>query len=352
MVVLMRLDITERTMSKLIRDFIYVDVERLYSLYSQVFEGVADQIVQSYMDASSSSDTQKESLLKGGSMEARVAEVSRRTENRFLYDHMYNILEEEVRDAIFESPNVTANNFREVLAGAFLVKIKGAAEIEDYGRLNTLMDKFNEIGEAIAYASVVSDEELSRSMEQLQELSKQIPDRNVKAKAKHKVGAYADRRNVAKQRAKETGLHQDEQNLKNLNLFSGLFYPDGFDITITPHESDGSVVYRGVLDKRWLRVQPDLLRALYGGYVESKWSIVGQVTYLPGVALPQQEHAEEVANDDANPSMRDPFRNMFRASRTIERMYLESKGRIDIVVCPLAIYQEVTIPPNIPAKSA
>lgn len=77
-----------KTEGKVVRDFIYVDVERLYSLYSQVFEGVADQIVQSYMAASATTDSQKESLLRGGSIEAQVAEVSRRTENKLLYDHM------------------------------------------------------------------------------------------------------------------------------------------------------------------------------------------------------------------------------------------------------------------------
>jgi hypothetical protein len=76
-----------------IRDFIYVDVERLYSLYSQIFEGVTDQIVQSYMDASASvsSDSGTESRQRAVSIEAQVAEMSRRTENKFLYDHMYSL---------------------------------------------------------------------------------------------------------------------------------------------------------------------------------------------------------------------------------------------------------------------
>ncbi len=330
---------------KVVRDFIYVDVERLYSFYSQVFEGVADQIVQSYMDASSTTDTQKESLLKGGSIEAQVAEMSRRTENKFLHDHMYNLFETEVRNAILESPSATPADFREILGQAFLVKVKGAAEIEDYIRLNTIMGKFNEIGEAIAYAMVLGEEELSKAIGELQQTIEQIPDRNMKAKAKDRLGKQTDKRALAKHRAKEVGLHQDEQNLKNLNLISELFYPEGFDVTITPDEGDGSVVYRGVLDKKWLRVHPDLLRALYGGFVESKWTMVGQITYLPGVKLPQKEETpDSTGGEDENPSMRDPYRNMFRSSRGIERMFLESKGRIDVVVCPLAIYREMQLP--------
>ncbi|HEY0322437.1 MAG TPA: hypothetical protein VGC66_15890 [Pyrinomonadaceae bacterium] len=334
------------TEGKVVRDFIYVDVERLYSLYSQIFEGVAEQIIQSYMNASTTKDTQKESLLKGGSIEAQVAEASRRTENKFLYDHMYNLFEAELRSAILESPSVTPANFREVLGRAFLIKVKGAAEIEDYIRLNNIMSKFNEIGEAIAYATVLGEEELSKAIDQLQENIEQIQDRNAKAKAKEKT-KHIDKRTLAKQRAKEVGLYQDEQNVKNLNLISEMFYPEGFDVTIKPDEGDGSVVYRGVLDKKWLRVQPNLLRALYGGFVESQWTIVGQITYLPGVELPKQEEAPvKTGETDENPSMRDPYRNMFRSSRVIERMFLESKGRIDVVVCPLAIYREMPLPDN------
>lgn len=128
---------------KLVREFIYVDVDRLYSLYSQIFEGVADQIIQSYMDASSTTDSQKESLLKGGSIEAQVTEMSRRTENRFLYDHMYNQFEAKIREAILESPEVSSDNFNEVLRQVFMIKVRGHAEIEDYQRLKLFVDKFN-----------------------------------------------------------------------------------------------------------------------------------------------------------------------------------------------------------------
>jgi hypothetical protein len=56
-----------------IRDFIYVDADRLYSLYSQVFEGVADQIVESFIAGLATTDSQKGPLLQGSSTEAQVA---------------------------------------------------------------------------------------------------------------------------------------------------------------------------------------------------------------------------------------------------------------------------------------
>lgn len=334
------------TPKNVIRDFIYVDVERLYSLYSQVFEGVADQIVQSYMDALSSADTQilKQATERGISIEAQVAEMSRRTESKFLYDHMYNLFEASVADLIIKPATVPADELPEVLHQTFLIKVTGAAEIEDYTRLKALMEKFNTIGEAIAYAGIGTDESVDEAVHQIEDQIEGIRDRNLKAKAKDRVGRHLDKATLAKLRAKEMGLYQDEQTVKNLNLFSEMFYPDGYDVTIVAGGMAGEMAFRGVLDKRWLRIQPNLLKALYGGYVESKWTMVGQVTYFPGVKLPVTESGGTPADsNDESPSMRDPYRNMFRASRVVERMFLESKSRIDVIICPLAIYREIAL---------
>jgi hypothetical protein len=339
---------------RVIRDFIYVDVDRLYSLYSQIFEGVADQIVQSYMDASSSTDSSsnRESRSREVSIEAKVAEMSRRTENKFLYDHMYNRFEAAVADTIIEAGHLTESNYRDGLIDSFLVKITGSAEVEDYTRLNAVMEKFNTIGEAIAYASVANNQALNQAVEELQNTAENLKDRNARAKAKNTIGRQTDKNKLAKKFAEETGLHQDEQTFKNLRLFSEMFYPDGFDITIVPIRDGDSVAFRGVLDKRWLRTRPDLLRALYGGYVESEWTMVGQVTYLPGVALPTSEEVQTDSTDESNPSMRDPFRNMFRSARVMERMFLESKHRPEVVICPIAIYRETrTISPSTGAQA-
>ena len=133
-----------------------------------------------------------------------------------------------------------------------------------------------------------------------------------------------------------------------------MFNPDGYEITIIPSESRGDLVFRGILDKRWLRVQPNLLKALYGTFAESNWIMVGQPTYLPRGKIPELgesligQGSEEVKMEA--PSMRDPFRNMFRAARFLENMFLESKQRIEVIVCPLAIYREREVAHS-PSKS-
>ncbi len=329
--------------SKLIRDFIYVDVERLYSLYSQVFEGVADQIIQSYIDASTSMNSQRDSLLKGGTVEARVAEMSRKTENKFLYDHMYNLFEAKIKNAILESPEISPDNFRSILSQAFMIKVNGAAEIEDYTRLSSILEKYNVIGQAVAYAGLSSSSELTEAIDELESSIEQVKDRNKKAKARAQAARHTDKKALALKQAKEAGLQHDQTSLDNLNMFIELFNPDAFDVTIVP-ESGENVVFRGAIDKQWLRIEPRLLRSLYGGFIESNWTMVGQVTYLPGVQLPAVGTGQAVIDEnDPNPSMRDPYRNIFRTARVLERMFLESKERVEVLVYPLAIYREMAL---------
>jgi hypothetical protein len=356
--------------SKVVRDFIYVDVERLYSLYSQVFEGVADQIVQSYINASSSTDTQKESLLKGGSLEAQVAEMSRRTESKFLYDHMYNLFETEIQNAISAPSGISSQNYREQLENVFMLKVNGKAEVEDYNRVKLFAEQFNELVSGIAFANTTT--QTGVSLHQAEALLEATNDKALKTQVRN----YIQRLKAPEKLAKEQGWYQDEKLLSMAQLFTEMFYPEGFDITIMPLQESDEVVFRGVLDRRWLRVQPNFLKALYGGYTEFQWTMVGQVTYMPGGKGPsasevtskiKQETAPEISTEgksdesenkeevipeisseksaEESPSMRDPFRGLIGALRRFERMFLESKQRVEIVVCPLAIYREMPIPP-------
>lgn len=331
----------ERTV---IRDFIYVDAERLYSVYSQVFEGVADQIVTSYMDGLRSQETAKGLPLSGSEIEHETCEGQNRTESRVLYDHLYNRLEEKLGEVILSDPDVTPANYREQLTGTFMVKVTGEAVIEDYERYRMFTEKFNTIGEAIAYASWSSDE-VKAVIAKVETDARQMPEGPDKVLAKQKMKVFKD----VKEYAKSLGLTQDETALANLRMFAEVFNPDGYEITITPAASDGSVVFRVIVDRRWLRIRPDLLRSLYGVSAGSQWTVVGQVTYLPRrnramPAVTDQGVAVSDRVDDDVPSLRDPVRAVMASTGIFEEMFLESQQRVEVLVCPLAVYRETILP--------
>ncbi len=344
----------------LIRDFIYVDAERLYSLYSQVFEGVADQIVESFIAGLSTTDSQKGTFLQGSSIETQIAEASRRTENKSLYDHMYNQLERKLHSVIVDASKITTEDYQSILDQTFMIKVSGTAEIEDYHRLAMFMERFNEIADAIGYSQLVGIREvMNKGWTEEKQQIKQITDRNQKSTAKRRLEKKKkDFERKIEDFLEQTGLRQDETSLSNLCLFIEMFNPEGFEITISPIDGDGSIVYRGILGRQGLRIQPDFLRALYGSAVESTWTMVGKVTYIPSqiddlesadlnhegkesvfgenrnqeqtdtqeTQKSEESEIEELisdteeiesATDEEKPSMRDPFRNMFNAASSL-----------------------------------
>ena len=326
-----------------VRDFIYLDVEQLYSLYSQAFGGVADQIVESSFDELETQESRRGSPLSGKSLEQRVGEASLRTESKVLHDYMYNRLEREIKDSILPASGVTKDDYADRLKGAAMVKVAGSAEIDDFDWLTTFLKKYNKIAEAIAYATLSSDE-YKQSLRTIEETVRQTKDRNVKSRLKQRLKHAKD----PQKQAEEMGLAQDQTMLENLALFAETFYPGRFEITIIPSQGAGDVVFRGVVKKEILRLQPKFLKALYGSYVRLTWTMVGQLTYLPIEGAEDTEEGNSLSQGsnmtEEAVSMRDPFRGVFGASRILERFFVESKDRLEVIVAPLAIYREIILP--------
>jgi hypothetical protein len=354
-----------------IRDFVYLDGDRLYSLYSQVFEGVADQIVKSKLLGEVQTESQKGGLLAGQIAEAQFAEVTQLTENKVLHDHMYEQLEAKLAELIKVPSEITKENYRSELAGSFILKVSGRVEIQDYDSVRLFAERFNEIVGGIAFASVVS--RVGVSLHAAETLLASTVDKKLKAD----IRKYIERLKNPKKLAQEEGFYLDEQSLATSRLFVELFYPDGFEVIVNPGGDPAEVVYRGVVDRKWLRVRPTLLKALYGGAPEDSWTMVGHMTYMPKEVEPTDDspltpseseaiptasenpdvdEAPEIGNvtdvetvlqgaggESAKSSMRDPFRMVFAGLSGFERMFLESEERTEIIIYPLAIYREVEL---------
>lgn len=371
---------------KTIRDFIYLDGDRLNSLYSQLFEGVAEQIVKSRLQSEVQQNLQKGGITKGQIAEAQFAEMKQSTESKVLYDYMYTQLVSELNKGILEPSAITSENYREQLAEAFMVKIKGKAEVEDYNRMRSFVDRFNELAGKLAFVEKIN--QLGMPLYKA-EAAVAATQGKQKGDLRKYIQTFKDSEGLAKAK----GYYQDKELLSLVGLFTEMFYPEGFEVVITPTTSQ-DVIFRGVIDKQWLRLTPDFLKALYGGYTEFEWTMVGQITFMPGgEKLPStpeflasmnistnvtatketepadefQEPAEQQTSENNQqtpedgeegetietppadvelPSMRDPFRAVFAGLRAFERMFLESKARVEVVMHPLAIYRETSFAPS------
>lgn len=326
-----------------IRDFIYLDVEKLYSLYSQVFEGVADRIIQSYIGSLQSTESSKgRPFLPESDSETQVVEVSRRTENKFLYDYMYNRLEERISEAIVDASGVTEGNYQNEIGGAFIIKVAGSAEIEDFNRMRILMQEFNNMGQAMHYITTFNREQARVEEKKIEELKARVEntkDKNARIVAEKALeNALQNRQQVQREAAMTQGLAFDSEFLARLSYLTDLFNSDRFDVTIVPRGSSDKVAFRGVLDKKWLRVAPNFLAALYSG-IAANWIMVGQVTQLP-TSLEKDETANRTDESSNKRSVRDAYQAIIRQGYEVEKTFTLSKIRTEVIMSPLAIYRE------------
>lgn len=146
-----------------VREFIYLDIPKLYSLYAQVFEGITDRIVDERINQLITGDTQA-SFLRQASAESQALEASRRVESGILHDHMYSRLEKELAPTLLNAREIDPVNMRRAFSENPVIRVAGRAEIEDYERLGVFFSKFNELGEAIAYAAMHGNAEIQNTI--------------------------------------------------------------------------------------------------------------------------------------------------------------------------------------------
>ncbi len=303
---------------KNIRDFIYLDKDRVNSLYSQVNEGVAEAIVNSYVSSKETGEKVTKPIL-GQSTEDKVGEYSNVTENKILHDHIYNKLEEELKGNIYTPEDINKDNYKEKLQDKFIIKIKGKVKIHNYNRMKMYLEEFNNIGEIVAYSIYSSSTDSSTE--------------NKSGKQK-----YEDNKQI-REIIKENGLKQDQEMLNGLKKMIELFNDDGFELIIQGDNQE--IIYRVVLDTTYLRLNTDMLRILYTQNPMNEWTIVGQITYLPNIETNKNTNNNQ--DVDEQPGIREAYKNMIDVTASFEDIFFISNKNIEITVTPIAIYREQEI---------
>jgi hypothetical protein len=294
----------------LIRDFIYLDSGRLYSLYSQIFNGVVNNTIKS---SNNNFDTESvaNKLLSGETVHSSAKEGLTEIENRTMFDDLYNQLEEKLKPVttiIDRCADVT-----EILDSAkssFIYKIIGTVSIHDYSRLSQFMDKFNQFGEIIAQATF----------------------RNLSETAKKGTSV----KNIIN--VKNLNLDKDITN--SISFVSQFFSNNGIEVISFPFGKETDLVFRNVLSRDCLRIDENILRRLYGCQPCIPWTIVGQITSYPREGKNLDEVLSGAKDSIEKISMADSFMKMFDSSTDVESVFFDSEKYKKINVAPIAIYVE------------
>ena len=276
-----------------IRNFIYLDNDKLNSLYSQVFEGVAEAIIESYFGETQNKEEEKKI---GKTLEEKVGEISGFSTNKVLHDHMYNKFEDNIEDKIIHCNDVEAEM---LIKPNSIIKVTGNTRIEDYERLNSFLSEFNNIGLALAW------------------LQKDI---------------LGTAKNNAKEIARSKGWQLDREFTDALKTFTKNFEKDGYEIVI---ENQGKS-YRGIIDRKYLRLSEENIRILYGSKPCMPWTMVGQVTQIYPLSI------QKNVNDESKSEsvLKNALGKMFTSINDVEATFFSYGTEIVYHVLPIAIYIE------------
>jgi hypothetical protein len=274
-----------------LRNFIYIDKNKMYSFYSQIFEGVAESLVKSVFYSN------EDKNMTGKKLEETLIEASVKVQNVVLFDHIYNSLEAKMLPNILVIDDKTV---REDITPSSIIKVSGYVTIEDYEHLSYLMDNFNDIGLAVA--------------------NMQMQSNDTNKKSNNSIEKYA----------KETGLTLDKKFTASIVKILENFHGDSMEIVIENSESTLDIGFKALLDPNYLRISPNALRILYGHKPCMKWTMVGEVTDISYIAERHQGQSKNA------------FSELFMHLNDVDHSFSKSTDdSCDMIrISPIAVYIE------------
>lgn len=214
-----------------IRDFVYLDIERLKSIIAQAEYGYAVSASRSQTTTQGVSGGIEGGILSvvKDTAEAQSLRSTEEAETRSLHDYIYNRVEEA------------------------LVHHGLLRRLPEDLRARQALEHFNPLGEFVARASVLPILE----------------------------GASAKvRKDILRQKISEMSL--DKEFLKGMRLWFDIFYQNCLVLKMTPVSLQPAAKLVGNLAPSHLRDDMDSIVFKYTSRPTSEWTLLGQVAAIPG----------------------------------------------------------------------
>lgn len=306
-----------------IKSFIYLDNDKMFSISSQLFEGMPHYILQTETQGYEEDNEQKGKLLSGRFMADMISQQSSRSEVKYLHDFAFNLFEKELieRDKLY---SIQATDTLQYISDKRFIKVSGKLLFTDYESLKSIIANFNDIGRAFGELSMQS------TISQIDELGKQtekIADREKKNKGKQIV---KQQKSIIDQQLKKSGLLQDEKMLKNLSVIMDFGYSDNYEVRIDMPESE--LCCTAVVNKDYLREPVQVLISKYARNTEVDFTVVGIVTQS-GKPKAQFHSLGDNIMKTASQSLTEQYAKL-------EELFIGRTSN-EFIVDPIAIYTEL-----------
>lgn len=291
---------TKTEKKQMIRNFIYVDNDKLQSLSSQIFEGVIQQTVTSRMENRSEQEQQKGPLASGRLLGDIFSLGTATTETKFLADHAVTLLEAKLLadDLIAEAPTgVLAEDSKS------FVKFKSQVQFVDMPAVTKLLTNFNDLSLSLWRA-------INESM------------------------TYGDKilsDGEAKKRAGEAQMQVNEKVAKSAADVIDYGFGDLLELFMPL----GNYMISAPMKREFLRETEQSLIHKYSRSPQVEFTVLGTVTRVFG-----DDHRVDIPNVADAKDTSTAMRYLALHMETMERQF-RSVGDREITIDPIAIYSEL-----------
>ena len=312
-----------------IKNFIYLDEYKMYSVSSQIFEGITEYLIDHREDTKQENTTEEVPVGKGRIMAKILKSEIGMQEKKFLYDYAYTLFEEYLRESK-KIISVSAEDIDQKISqidNAGFIEVRGKAIFNDMNILKSTIENFNKIGEAVAY--VGNFEKMEEVRNQFEKAAENTKDRNQKAKLRHKLKNTI---NIEKL-AKDQGLQQDSDFLKHLTFVLDYGFQDQFIVQMPIRQ----YTFSADCKRDDFREDEQLLVRKYSRFAEKEFVLVGTVAQSSG----KPRDTEEVNSKDSEPQhLKKAIMALVEALWVVESEF-SGKLENEIIIDPIAIYREI-----------
>lgn len=309
-----------------LRNFIYLDTTKLYSIYSQLFNGFTESVISETANIDQKGESQKGPLGSGHSLNDLVEIASKSVEKKFLHDQAYSKLESYLEEnsllqVISSSTEVTVD----LLNQKPFIKIKALVRFDNYQKIKNFFEDFNKIG--LAVSSLSNFEEINNQVSLLEEQKLELKDKGKIREIENVIKKLKDFKYIAK----EDGLQQDPYFLEQLTTIMNFAYDDEFALS----QNVDSKQFTTYLNKSFLRELPELIIRKYHLASFKEIVVIGSISQN-GLIEHEYQHIEK--SDFAN--MREAVDNLLGIYVQMEKSITGLMSN-EIVIDPIAAYFEL-----------
>lgn len=315
-----------------IKNFIYLDDYKMYSMSSQVFGGVVHS-KSDYKDTTKAVSENIEGIEHPDlHKDAPASHGFGGIRHKHVHDYAYIDFENQLRaDGGIVSLSAEVENVDSVITELNtdkFVEIRGKVALIDMNALRSTVDNFNKISKSLN--NVVNYSQVSLIKEQMESEIKATKDRNEKAKIKQRMKSLINATS-----AKNTSAALDETYMKDLGKVLEYGFRDQFVIRI----SIGSYVFWAECDPDDLREKKDLLIRRFSRFPEPEFVIIGTISQT----LNQTSNIVDdylTSRTEESSNMKTTIFNLVQHLSAVESAFT---GRLEneIIVDPIAIYSEL-----------